>query len=142
MRWLYVGFWAPLPVWKIRSLRDAWMALGHVEAWGVTDQNTWFFFDPWADGTRLTIDHRHDPVNEMIAHRFAHCSEILKFQPFHGGLRLPIHPTMTCASQVAHLVGARAYTPRGLRRILLAHGAEVIHDANGPEGGSGGRCGA
>lgn len=132
----YVGFWPRVPLFPLRrrSIREWWGLFGHVEAWGVTEQNTWFFFDPQADGTRLVIDHRHEPVEDMLAERFALCSEILRVKPFHGGLRLPLHPTMTCASQVAHLFALRAFTPWGLRRILLAHGAEVIHGNEGAEG--------
>jgi hypothetical protein len=33
---------------------------------------------------------------------------------------------MNCATVVGQIVGLRAFTPRGLRRKLLAIGAEVI----------------
>jgi len=116
----YFGFHKPY----LSSYRG-WF--GHVEAWGYTADNTWFFIDPWLDRTRFFITHHHDDVIDMLAVRFNSCETVLKYRPDGSSLSFPIHPTMNCATTCGHFVGLRAFTPSGLRRKLLAHGAEVIH---------------
>jgi hypothetical protein len=119
----FVGFWRP---WK------SWMGMfGHVEMWGYTIDDTWFFLDPRGMGAKLYITHLHDEVEAQILARIEVCETILKLQP-HDRTLFPLHGPLTCAAIVGHHLGVRALTPSGLKRRLLAIGAEVIH-ARSPE---------
>lgn len=111
--------------WRKRS----WTFFGHVEAWGYTRDGTWAFLDPAAAGSTLLVTHHADEVDDLLAARFEVCVSILRVAPPERKLRHPLHPTMNCASQCAHLVGLRAYSPWGLRRMLLANGAVEVQDA-------------
>lgn len=129
---VYFGFHKP-----VLSNPRCWF--GHVEAWGYTEDDNWVFIDPWLEGTRLYVCHRHDDVVEMMALRYATCETILKIRPNGRKLRFPLHFPMNCSTICGHLVGMRAFSPAGLRRKLLANGAEVIHGC--PEGRPGGQEG-
>ena len=124
----YVGFW---PRTSLRSAirTRAWTAFGHVEAWGYTRDETWMFFDPRHDGTIIRIAHAHDEVEALLADKLLNCVSVLKTPYFGASIGLPFHPMMTCASQVGHLLGIRAYAPRTLHRILRQNGAMEIKDA-------------
>lgn len=115
----YVGFHAPVRAWS-------WTVFGHVEAWGYTRDATWLFFDPQAIGTKIYVTHHADEVDELMARRMEACATIYKLAPPQTKIRLPFHPTMNCVTQTAHLLGLRAYSPWGFRRILLAHGAKEL----------------
>lgn len=117
---VYFGFHRPYA-----SNYRGWF--GHVEAWGYTEDDNWLFIDPQMSRTRLYVCHRHDDVVEMMAVRYETCESILKIRPTGQDFRFPVHFPMTCAAICGHLVGLRAFTPAGLRRKLLANGAEVIH---------------
>lgn len=111
--------------------------LGHVEIWGYTEDDTWLFYDPQVSGTKVIVIHRHDDVIDQLAARYSLCDQILRLPatgrkpPFN--LCLP----MTCATVIAHMTGVGAFTPWGLRKRLLAIGAEVIHE--NPQRGSSGQ---
>ncbi|PZQ99199.1 MAG: hypothetical protein DI533_00380 [Cereibacter sphaeroides] len=124
---VYVGFHSP-------SLRngegqiDPRCWLGHVVAWGYTEDETWFFLDPQGAGMRIAIVHRYEDVNDLLAAHFAACAMILR-QPYRfPEFRIPLHGLMTCATICGQLTGVRALLPRTLRRRLLARGAEIIHE--------------
>jgi len=132
----------PVVIWfafhKATPLRQAWRErrwsfLGHVDCWGATQEGIWFWFNPEAVGT--TLDLTTDPVgiDYHFAERIAARCSILQFRPKARQIGLPFHPTMNCASQCGHLVGLRAYTPWGLRRMLLANGATEWNDNAGCE---------
>lgn len=101
---------------------------GHVELWGYTIDETWFFLDPQGKKSTLLITHLHDEVELQLAARFELCETILRLSPNDRTL-IPLHLPMTCAGIVGHHFGVRALTPAGLKRRLLAIGAEIVHDA-------------
>lgn len=143
MKARYVGFYRPVSLREAWRRRDFSLIFGHVEAWGCTEDDTWWFLDARGAGTLLTIEHRHDEVDLHLWARFECCDLILRVGHEPEPFRWPIHLTMTCASQVGHLLGVRAYLPSTLRRRLLARNAEVVHDTErGPEGEAGPRAGA
>lgn len=118
------------------TLREAWKArewsmFGHVEAWGEAE-GVFFHFDPRAVGTILSLTTDADAFDDMFTRRIMTCQSVLRYRPVAAGIGIPIHPTMNCAAQCGHLVGLRAYSPRGLRRILTANGAVEIA-RNDPE---------
>lgn len=122
----YVGFYAP----AFRNHRGViypfgWF--GHVELWGYTADETWLFFDPQGTGTRIIVTHHHDDVMDHLTARHTLCDTILRLQPRDHSL-FPIFPPMTCATIIGHILGVRAFSPSGLKRRLLALGAEVIHE--------------
>ena len=100
---------------------------GHVEIWGYTRDDTWLFLDPQASGPIIIVEHRHDDVMDQLNARHALCDLILRL-PNERKPLFPLHFPMNCATVVGQIVGVRAFTPRGLRRKLLANGAEVIHE--------------
>lgn len=117
MIWFF-GFHSP-------ARHSLWARLGHVEAWACTIDETWVFFDPRMKGTRMFITHLHDEVMDALTLRHAACDEILRY---HGAdeFTVPNVLPMTCATQCGALVGIRAWTPWGLKRKLLAKGAESV----------------
>ena len=122
----YVGFYAP----AFRNHRGViypfgWF--GHAELWGYTADETWLFFDPQGTGTRIIVTHHHDDVMDHLTARHTLCDTILRLQPRDHSL-FPIFPPMTCATIIGHILGVRAFSPFGLKRRLLALGAEVIHE--------------
>lgn len=106
---------------------DARGWLGHCEAWGYTEDDTWLFIDPQGVGTKVRVMHRHDEVMAQLEARFALCDQILRMPAADPTFVFPLHGPMTCAAICGHLVGIRALVPAALRRKLLANGAEVIH---------------
>lgn len=100
---------------------------GHVEIWGYTKDDTWLFLDPQASGPIIVVEHRHDEVMDQLNARHALCDLILRL-PNERKPLFPLHFPMNCATVVGQIIGIRAFTPRGLRRKLLANGAEVIHE--------------
>lgn len=134
----YVGFYAP----AFRNHRGViypfgWF--GHAELWGYTADETWLFFDPQGTGTRIIVTHHHDDVMDHLTARHTLCDTILRLQPRDHSL-FPIFPPMTCATIIGHILGVRAFSPFGLKRRLLALGAEVIHEKSerrsGRQGGT------
>ncbi len=134
----YVGFHRPrLRDEEGRLAPRAWF--GHVEMWGHTRDGTWLFLDPQASGLHILVAHRHDEVRDLLALKFSQCSLVLREAPDEDGFRFPVHWQMTCASVVGSAFGIRAWSPAGLRRKLLAKGAEVIHGGLGLQGKRGGQ---
>lgn len=130
----YIGFYRP----RVRNYFGSIYPMGwfgHVEIWGYTEDETWLFIDPQGTGTRVLVIHKYDDVMDQLNARFALCDSILRLPATNPKPMLPIHLFLNCASLVGHMVGVRAFTPGGLRRKLLAKGAEVIHE--NPEGRSG-----
>lgn len=122
----FIGFHAP----AFRNYLGAIYPMGwfgHVEAWGYTIDDTWMFFDPQGTGTRIVITHHHDDVLDQLAARHSLCDTILRVQNTARPL-FPLYPPMTCATIVGHMIGQRAFTPSGLKRKLLANGAEIVHE--------------
>lgn len=109
-----------------RKLSQVWTAFGHVEAFGYTRDDTWFFFDPARKGTQLLISHHHDEVEQMMAGVISKARTVYRtderFETF-----LPAMLPQTCVSQCAALIGLRAFTIGTFERKLRAINAEVIH---------------
>lgn len=125
----FVAFYRPVPLRDIVRGRDSLRCIfGHVAAYGYTADDTWVFFDPEAAGTSLLITHHHDEVVDLIARHRATADLIVKLTPDGRKYRVPLHPPMNCVTQCAALLGRRAYSPAGFRRMLLREGAEVIHE--------------
>jgi hypothetical protein len=112
-----------------RGQADWRLIFGHVEAFWYQPNGIWVFFDP--QGRRSAIEAIPDgeEAELRIAMIYRDCETILRAPHSDREIAIPLHVTMTCASQCAALVGLRAYTPLGLHRKLLAHGAEIIHAA-------------
>lgn len=124
---VYFAFHKRVSYSDIRSDRESlWRIFGHVEAFGYTIDETWFFFDPSRKGTILRIAHMHDEVEELLAEKWAVSDMILSLRGRQVRSLPPIAP-MNCVTQCAALVGIRAFTPWGLKRKLLANNAKVIH---------------
>jgi hypothetical protein len=112
--------------------RTIWGRLGHVQAFGYTLDETWFFLQPTAHRTMLFITHRHDEVEDLMAHEFAVARRIIKTSAVRENRHPPLIP-LNCVSECGALVGIRAFTIRGLERKLLRNGGTVIHEsARGP----------
>lgn len=132
----WFGFHAPASLRDCIARRE-WMMFGHVEAWGLSD-GTAFFLDPRADRARLVLTSDMDEAIGLMAARVAVCQSVLRYEEPPHAIAFPFHPTMTCVSQCAALIGVRAYTPRAFARILLAKGAtEVGHAAERGPGNQG-----
>lgn len=127
---IFFVFHRPATIREILSGDAEWtQAFGHVEAYGYTVDETWFFYDPGRYATALLITHLHEEVTDLIAQRIERADEIIRYSGEPLKFMAPIHGPMNCVTQCAALVGLRAYTPRGFRRILLRNNAEVIHAA-------------
>lgn len=125
----WIALHPPTSLRKVLRGEESWRCLfGHVECYGLTRDATWVFYNPEGTRCRMQITHHHDEVVEMIAERRARASLILKVEPDEREYRWPIFPPMNCATQVGALLGRRAWTPRGLMRMLLRDGAEVTHE--------------
>lgn len=107
--------------------RDPIGIFGHVEAWGCDSEGSWVFVDPRATGTMISCIFRFEDVEDVLTIMNERCSEILWMPQPIGLFRVPVFGPMTCASICGSLVGLRALSPRGLRRKLLANGAEIVH---------------
>lgn len=123
---IYFGFQKP-STWR-QAVKDPIAALGHVEAFGFTQDDTWFFINSTRHNVELQIAHKHDEVEAAICTIIARSHTILKIeQP--GKLTLPPFAPYSCVAVCAHLAGTRAFTPRGLIRKLRAMDAkEVSHE--------------
>ena len=134
---VFVGFHAPY----FRNLKghvDPRGWFGHVEAWAYTKDETWIFLDPQAKGFRILVTHHHDDVLDQLAARYDLCETILKLPMQERDFRIPLHGPMTCAAILGAILGHRALFPSGLRRKLLANGAEVVkHGTEGKSEGQG-----
>lgn len=104
---------------------------GHVEIWGYTVDETWVFIDPQGKGTGVYVTHLYDEVMLQLQARHALCETILRVPNTEQKPLFPVFPPMTCATIAGHILGVRAFTPAGLKRKLLANGAETVHDAEG-----------
>lgn len=113
---------------------------GHVEAWGYTIDGTWLFFDPRGRHTIIEITHLYEEILDFGQERFMRCREILKIGHRTDRITYPmIRPHLHCGTQCAALLGWRAYTLRGFRRMLLENGAEIVHErSEGRSSGEGG----
>jgi hypothetical protein len=122
----YFGFHKPKGIREAWRRRE-WTMFGHVEAWGVMqDGETWFFLDPVASRACLHIEYRCDEVENLLTNRFLACDTVYRIKPPDLSIGIPLHLTMNCVSQCAHLIGARAYGIESFRRILIEHGAQVV----------------
>ena len=120
VRELYIGFWPPSG--------ERWTAwFGHVEIWGYTKDNTWFFLDPTAKGLKIEVAHLHDEVEELLTRRFTQCSEIWRTERIRE-FRQPVFAPYHCVSFVGHALGIRAFTVGGLKRRLPQIQAERIYE--------------
>ena len=102
-------------------------ALGHVEAFGYTIDNTWFFYDPGSLHTKLLITHLHDEIEKLVTERFQKAETVLRIKHDPAYFKAPLHGPMNCVTQCAALIGWRAFTPWGFRKRLLASNAEVAN---------------
>lgn len=124
---VYFGFYAPA-LRNSEGRIDPRCWLGHVEAWGYTEDETWFFLDPQGAGFRIWICHRHDEVQEMVAARYGACARVLRVRYQAPAFRIPIHGLLTCAAFCGQIVGIRALLPLGLHHRLLREGAEIVYE--------------
>lgn len=133
---LYVALLPAAPVWKMH--KDPFAVFGHAQAFGITLDESWFFFDPTRRRLDLNVVHKFDEVRSEIERVTVAARTILRVIPVSGPPLPPLCP-MTCAAQVAHLAGVRAFTVGGLERRLRAIGAtEVKHeDPRGKRRGEG-----
>lgn len=139
IRWSF-AFYRAVSLREISTRRQDWRCVfGHVSAYGYTADENWLFYDPMGQGTQIRVVHRHDEVLDQIAAIYAAAEEVLSIEPTGRKYRLPLHPPMTCVTQCAALVGLRAYTPWGFRKMLLREGAEVIFQNENAERGSEGQ---
>lgn len=107
--------------------KDDWrLIFGHVETFWF-DAGTWIFYDPQGRRSSIRAIPDGDDAEMEIARIYREAEYLIRAPQVPTELKFPLHPTMTCASQCAALIGFRAYTPSGLRKKLLKHGAEIIH---------------
>lgn len=121
----------------MRGSQDWRCVFGHVQAYGCTADATWIFFDPEGRGSRIEAMHRHDDVIDRLATIRCTSTHILAFKADGRRFRVPLHLPMNCVTQCAALIGRRAFTPWGFRKMLLANGAEVIFSENAERRSSG-----
>lgn len=124
----YFGFHRMPTIAELRAGVPLYSVFGHVEAFGYTIDETWFFYDPGRHLAKLKITHLHDEVNALLAEKFNTCKEVIRYSRAPLEFTGPFHGPMNCVTQCAALVGMRAFTPWGFRKKLLAHNAEVIHE--------------
>lgn len=140
----FIAFFPRARLRDVLRGRDSWRALfGHVEAYGYTVDDTWVFYRPAGSGTRIEVTHLHDEVVDRIASIRTTATTVFLAPP-RRDYRLPLFPPMNCATQVAALIGRRAYSPAGLARILRHENAEIIWEKarETPEGRSSRQGGA
>lgn len=122
----YFAFYKRATLKDLRAGSSWTTILGHVEAYGYTEDQNWLSFDPRSRGTRISVMHMHDDVVDFMASRHEAADEIWRTR-MSSQLLIPVHVNMTCATQCAALIGLRAFTPRGFRNKLQRNGAEKIH---------------
>lgn len=127
----YFAFYPP-------SRESFWRRLGHVDAFGYTQHDTWVFFDPQRSSVDLRITHVHDEVEGLMALRYEHADEIIRISARKEN-SLPPVVALNCVSACGHLVGIRAFRLSTLRNRLLANGGLVIHARECPKGKSEGQ---
>lgn len=110
-----------------RPWRDWHGAFGHVEAWGCDEAGSWAFVDPRSTGLQVAVLYRFEDVEDALTMLNQRCDQILWMPVLLKPFSVPLHGPMTCASICGSLVGLRALSPWGLRRKLLAKGAEIVH---------------
>ncbi len=123
---IYFAFHRPVTWQELRDGESWWRIFGHVDAFGYTIDETWFFFEPGRKGTTLNITHMHEEVETRLQDMWARSELILSLKT-RQMLKFPPFGPINCVSQCAALVGMRAFTPWGLKRKLLANNAKVIH---------------
>ncbi|GGE29975.1 hypothetical protein GCM10011360_17560 [Primorskyibacter flagellatus] len=131
---IYFAFHRPARLADLRTGARITSVFGHVECFGYTVDDTWFFFDPGRLTTSLVITHLHDEVTDLMADVFQRSEEVISIEPV-ATFRLPLHMPMNCVTQCAALAGIRAFTPRGLRKKLLETRGARIHGTEGRPGG-------
>ena len=119
-------FHKPAGIKEIRLGASIASCMGHVEVFGYTIDDTWFFFDPARKETSLYITHLYDEVNDMMAEKFTIAHEVITIKT-PTKFSMPLHMPMNCVTQCAALVGIRAFTPKGFRRKLLNNKGVIIH---------------
>lgn len=131
---IYFAFHRPATLKEIWSGKASLRSIfGHVEAFGYTIDDTWFFYDPSGTHSKLLITHLHDEVNTLLAERVERSREIFRMPHDPDYYRAPIHGPMNCVTQCAALIGWRAFTPRGFRKRLLKSNAEMVHGIQHPK---------
>lgn len=133
--WPLTWYYAIYP----RRRNDPLTWLGHCDLWGVTRDETWFFLNPDRAAFHIHIAHKAEEVDALWAQRIGVATRILRYEGTKREYRLPFLAPLTCASICGHALGFRAWTPRGLERMLLRNGAQVIYSAGEPDEGSEGR---
>ena len=108
------------------SLKSPLGIFGHVEIVGFDGETTWVFLNPSRKGAVMEIAYKHDTVETWLAVTFSK-GVVLRYEGEIEHLT-PIWPILSCVSICAHMVGMRAFTPRGFKRKLLKNGAKVIFD--------------
>jgi len=108
--------------------KDSWLAiLGHVQAACYNEDLTWMFIDPAGARTKVWLTHHFDEVEALLDFRIAHARATYWIAPMEGGISFPaLRPHNNCVTICASFLGLRAYTPWGLERMLVAHGAEKV----------------
>lgn len=124
---VYFGFHRRATLRELAAGASIYQAFGHVEAWGYTVDQTWWFFNPNRYRARLEITHRHDEVEYLMAEKFTLCDQVFRYAGEPANFGRPLHGPMNCVTQCAALIGVRAFTPWGFRKKLRAMNAEVIH---------------
>lgn len=125
----YVTFHPRATLGEILTGEESFTSMfGHVEAYGATHDGTWVFFDPRSRETIITVTHRYEDVVRLIRERHDAAHTILRMKVTGRKLQWPfLRPHFNCVTQIAALFGLRAYTPAGLRAMLLRNNAEIIH---------------
>lgn len=133
---IYFAFHRPATIGEVLTGKTSIRSIfGHVEAFGYTIDDTWFFYDPSGTHSKLLITHLHDEVQTLLAERFNRSETVFRMRHDPDYYALPIHGPMNCVTQCAALIGWRAFTPRGFRMRLLKSNAEVVHGIQNPERG-------
>lgn len=109
-----------------RDWSDPWSIMGHVDAFGMTDTGIWVFLYPQRRGFKIMVCKDEAAIDTLFADALYHAHVIRYDHP--GELTLPPLTIYSCAAVCGHLVGIRAFTPKGLKRKLLRNGAEAINE--------------
>jgi hypothetical protein len=108
--------------------RDPRSWFGHVDMWGFDpDTDSWVFLSPSYSSMPVEVTHIAEEVDALFAARLSLARHVLRYDRAAVKNALPPVTVQTCASICGHVVGLRAFTPWGLRRKLLANGAEVLN---------------
>lgn len=110
-----------------------WTIFGHVEICIAQDSKTWLFLNPSRQRFFIYASQHADTIDELLALRLGNADCVLRYEREPRLLTLPPIAIQTCASICAHIVGLRAWTPKGLKRKLLANGAQVVEPCKNPK---------